>query len=56
MKYNRINAELPSCGEKLRGKIAMGVFPHFCKPFVPVRTARNVNAISRPYGTKNPGI
>jgi len=33
-----------------------GAFPNFCKLFVPARTARNVNVVSRPYGTKNPGI
>ena len=34
----------------------MGAFPNICKLFVPARTARNVNAVSRPYGTKNPGL
>ncbi|MEK7699356.1 MAG: hypothetical protein AAB332_03035, partial [Planctomycetota bacterium] len=27
-------------------------FPNFCKLFVPVRTARNVNAVSLPTGLK----
>ena len=39
-----------------RGQPSTGAFPNFSKLFVPVKMARNLNAVSRPYGTKGHGI